>query len=392
MTSKLSFKIENINPLGMRTGRLAFSGERAEDILTPVRAFTNSDRSNFDKLKQIGLFKSGFDELSNLPFAINYSYNTEQLAALHNGNASQNHLRQLKKQVTDGKLNIFDPAISRNEKSRLVVIPEKTNNVLMDIQLQAGFKVITVLDEKPSSTAEEFKGRLNDARALLQTYEETQKDEEKQHLELFPRIDLAMRTDKFIAKINAINELGIKGVILKFASVIDNIENYRYLKKIAENNLFIHLSEVPRTFPKNDIYVMLALVLSGADSFSLQSRFRIDKDDIKAIMHKPIKRLDPNTWKFRQFDSLYSSDEKIQCCAVDKDYTKTEFRKAYNGAQLFITANRMHDSLVTNMELLKCRQETIQGSLKSHLQKKADAAKLMERVFKVAILSNPLSN
>ncbi len=392
MASKLSFKIENIDSLGMRAGRLSFSGERAEDILTPVRAFTNSDRGNFDKLKQIGLFKNGFDELPNIPFVVNYSYNTEQLAALHNGNASQNHLRQLKRQVTDGKLNIFDPAISRNENGRLVVIPKKTNDVLMDIQLQAGFKVITVLDEKPSSTAEEFKDRLKEAVKLLQTYEETQKDEEKQHLELFPRIDLAMRTDKFIAKINAINEFGIKGVILKFASVIDNIENYRYLKKIADTDLFIHLSEVPRTFPKNDIYVMLSLIISGADSFSLQSRFRIDKDDVKAIVHKPIKRLDPQIWKFRQFDNLYSSDEKIQCCAVDKGYTKTEFRKAYNGAQLFITANRMHDSLATNTELLKCRQEAMQGSLKQLLQKKADAAKLMEKMFKVAILSNPLSN
>lgn len=392
MTSKLSFKIENIDPLGMRMGRLSFSGERAENLLTPVRAFTNSDRGNFDKLKQIGLFKNGFDELANLPFAVNYSYNTEQLVALHNGNASQNHLRQLKRQVTDGKLNIFDPVISRNENGKLVVIPEKMNDVLMDVQLQAGFKIITVLDEKPSSTAEEFKDRLKDARNLLQTYEETQRNEEKQHLELFPRMDLAMRTDKFIAKIAAINELGIKGIILKFASIMDNIENYRYLKKIAETNLFIHLSEVPRTFPKNDIYVILSLILSGADSFSLQSRFRIDKDDIKAIVHKPVKRLDPYTWKFKQFDNLYGSDEKMQCCAVDKGYTKTEFRKAYNGAQLFITANRMHDGLVTNTELLKCRQETMQGSLKSHLQKKADAAKMMERMFKVPILSNPLIN
>ena len=188
----------------------------------------------------------------------------------------------------------------------------------MDIQLQAGFKIITVLDEKPSSTAEEFKDRLKDAMNLLQTYEETQRDEEKQHLELFPRMDLAMRTDKFIAKIAAINELGIKGIILKFASVMDNIENYRYLKKIAETNLFIHLSEVPRTFPKNDIYVMLSLILSGADSFSLQSRFRIDKDDIKAIVHKPIKRLDSETWKFQQFDSIYNSDERIYKRSVQK--------------------------------------------------------------------------
>ena len=52
----------------------------------------------------------------------------------------------------------------------------------------------------------------------------------------------------------------------------------------------------------------------------------------------------------------------------------------------------MHDTLTTGKELLICRQETTQNSLKTYLQKKTDAAKLMEKMFKVAILSNPLSN
>lgn len=378
------FKIEKTDRFGARAGSIRLN-KYDDAIETPTRAMTNSDFGHIKSLREIGLFKDGFDSVPNRIIEVSSPFWPNRLRTLDDSYATGKQEEQLYQYVEDqSRLTVYSPVFSKTS-----VVSDKNNEILMNIQQQAGFKAITICDRNAASSAEILKRRIEDAKQHISTYDNGDK------LAIFVQLEMKGASDSlFVDKLKTIADSHIDGLILKYGSLKNNLNKYISLYKIFNNkNIFLHLSGIRASFKgsrmKTSMYIMMLMPMLGFDSVSLWSiGFSDAKEHI--IRFGDARRFNPITYAYQKVEKIYKDYKKpMGCdCLIDNGLTVNDFSNKFIGTVTLNDANKIHDLLTSHKEFKLERAAIKTRDITSLIEKKSLAK---EAVSSLNLLSNRFS-
>jgi hypothetical protein len=343
----LEFKVDKTDRFGARAGNIRLNNY--DDMIeTPTRAMTNADFGHVKSLREIGLFKDGFDSIPNRVIEVSSPFWPKRLKTLDDSYTTEKQKEQLYQYVEDqSRLALYSPVFSRTS-----VVSDKNNEILMNIQQQAGFKAITICDRHVASSTEILSKRISSAKQYITTYDNGDR------LATFVQLEMeGAPYSLFIEKLKTVAKANVSGLILKYGSLKTNIDKYAALHEIFnDKNLLLHLSGIRASFKvnhmKNSLYTMMLMPTFGFDSVAL---WATGFGDVKehVIHFGSARRFDTKTYAYQKLEKIYPDFNKaIDCdCLVDRHLTVKTFSNKFTGTVTTNDANKMHDLLSSQTEL-----------------------------------------
>ncbi len=343
----LEFKVDKIDKFGARAGSIRLNNY--DDMIeTPTRAMTNADFGHVKSLREIGLFKDGFDSIPNRVIEVSSPFWPKRLKTLDDSYTTEKQKDQLYQYVEDqSRLVLYSPVFSRTS-----VVSDKNNEVLMNIQQQAGFKAVTVCDRHVASSAEILSKRIDFAKQYITTYDNGDR------LATFVQLELeGAPYQLFIEKLKAVSKANVSGLIIRYGSLKTNIDKYAAVHELFnDKNLLLHLSGIRASFKgnhmKNSLYTMMLMPMFGFDSVAL---WATGFGDVKehVIRFGSARRFNTKTYAYQKLENIYPNFSKAMgCdCLVDRGLTVENFSNKFNGTVTINDANKMHDLLSSQTEL-----------------------------------------
>jgi hypothetical protein len=379
------FELKTLNQddTGVRVGVVKSS--ECDDILTPIPALTSTDIRYIKKIKAagFGLFKNGWESIPHQIVEVVKFFNPEVLEKLTDSEVSQSHVKQLQEfTYAGGKLAMFRPVIDRK-----IEIPERINKILTEIQLQAEFDLITIQDPKFNSSPTIFEKMISKMRDYI--YESTEFD----YVEPIPMMRLDMPKDLFEEKLKILINNGFKGVSLIYSPYYHAYPNYLHLRKLSEDNdIFIHLSSIPKTWHENKKTSMMHLMqLWGIDSFSYRT-LKLPAEAIIKIKLKLARRFDNRSWgiiDINEHKKMWSDDLNCKCPVCEGRDLKS-FLKVYSGSDVLSAAMRIHDIYDGHKEFMIGRMFALSNEFKKYVRQKSYAIPAINKIFKTDLLAKQL--
>lgn len=320
------FTLQKVDSTGIRLGNIKIS-EYEKEIITPTRAMNNADFTHISELQSAEIIKNNIEDIPNRVVEVSVPFWNKKLSSLEYGPATTKIVDKLFKYTLDQtKASLFSPTFSRSAK-----ITTKQNKILLDIQQQAGFKALTIIDD-PDSNITEFTKRLYDSNEQIDKYgEKTGR---------LVQLDLSMNRNLLSQKINKVLDMGLDGIIFKYATFRLKIENYYAISKLLGNeNIFLHISGVRKSYKgprmKGSVYLPQMMPLFGFDSVaSFSVGFGYPE---KQVIFGKAKRFDVSTYGFLPLENIYKDPNMLMNCNCPVD-----MGRSYND---FININRMNDTI-----------------------------------------------
>jgi len=366
---------------GVRVGIIKSS--EVENIATPTHVLNTADIRHIQKLKNagLGLFPNGLNDTPHQIVEVARYYNEEKLKDIHDPTISDSQVKQLKSFTgAPGKLFLFRPNISRDIK-----IPERTNRILTDLQIQANFDVITLSDPHFNSDPAVFDKTMRNLR------EQVENSIEFDYVEAAPLLRLDMPYELFKRKMNIVMDNGFKGVVFPYSSYYTSRHNYLHIRELAQKEeLWFHLSGVMKTWHINKkSFLMHVLQPFGFDSFSLRSYRPFSNAVIKQIIAKRLDNKTLGVMDINELEKTYGDD--LHCnCYVDQGNGLNSFLKLYNGAEVLSSAIRAHDSYASLQELLKGRVYASEQEFVKYAKLRRFIIEPLKKIFKIDIFQKTL--
>lgn len=371
----MKFEIIKSNRLGIRAALIKRSG--FDYIKTPTLALTSVDLGAIERLQKVGLFKNWLDDIPHRIIEVNERFSQDRLNGLKQENDPTKLLELIKPYAEYlDKLIIFVPILNKG-----VFVDEKANDILIETQLQAGYQNITITDNQ-LFTPEEFKERLLHSADLIRKNDPFEYGE---NADIFVLLDIDSPTDILKEKLNIAFEFGVAGIILKYAFPKTHFSQYKFIKEFAsKKEIYIHISGVPKTNPyKNYIdkhsLLVLALSLSGADSYSIRPQIFISSDSNKTVRLKPTKLFDKDTWGALPVRSI--KGKLYTFPILNKSDTVREFLNEFHNKSKLIDAIRIYDRLAILLEFSKLRDSVINDKFLEFIKQKRYGVSAAEKIF-----------
>ena len=270
--------IVNQDQLGARTLEIRTS---KIDIVTPDRGVTSTEAGY---KKEIQVYYPIDDPFENKIFEAIQHFTKEEVKELHTKNGE---FKKRKKNLTavvrnhDDMLTKYFPRMGQD-----VVLDIHDVRALVDLQIESGLDIISIPDISINSRSREYEKHILQFAKYI---------EEHADAKPMPYIDMANNNERFRSKYNTIldNDGTFSCIGVIYRSTDEYRANYYYLSKNGDNKIWIHASNVGRTYNKTDTAQLHIPQQYAIDTCTVES-YRV-RTKISPKPLKDLKVFDPMT-------------------------------------------------------------------------------------------------
>lgn len=329
-------------------------------IHLPTRALNSHDMFHQIKLEPT----LGQKNLPNPILEINQEFNTSTIQSLEIAEASN----VVKNMVSDTSVagglryTIFHPIVPKS-----VIETDAVSRKWLEIQFQSDIDWITIRERRGCSPSE-FEERLVQSIKIIE-------DEDPAKTPM-PTLYIAEAKSAFVEKLEIIKRHGVSALDIVYASPVSFYANYLALADyIKENGLFVHASEVNRSWQGNMKTSMTHILTQfGILSSSAKYRHFIHPDAAKRYQElsrqKPKVRFDGKTLGHLTYaEHVAIHGEEIGCdCQTCDGRTLKEFFDVYKSLGILSSAIRIHEVNQSFKELVAERSAILAGSHRDYIK------------------------
>jgi hypothetical protein len=270
--------IVNRDPLGARTLEIRTS---KIDIVTPDRGVTSTEAGY---KKEIQVYYPIDDPFENTIFEAIQHFTKKQVKELHTKNGA---FKTRKWNLTAVVRNHDDMLTKYFPKMRQDIVLDLYDvQALVDLQIESGLDIISIPDISIDSKPREYEKHILQFAKYI---------EERADAKPMPYIDMASNDELFKNKYKVIldNDGTFSCIGMTYRPIDDHRANYYYLSKNGDNEIWIHASNVGRTYNKTDTAQLHIPQRYAIDTCTMESRRGGGEISLKPL--EDLKVFDPLT-------------------------------------------------------------------------------------------------
>ena len=348
---------------GPLRGRVLQIKSLVGDFETPTRV-PNSSELN-------AKIRTHFDEpWDNLVFEVaNRFADTDQVSALHQRNGTWAHRRRglaaFVDRFTGYALTKYYPQLPSDAR-----LSDRDIMCLVDLQLEAGFQVITLPEPYPTCTPERFE------RNLRRAWEQVERA--RPEAAVMPYVSVRQGPSSFKQKLRVLrqHENSLWALGIRFGSPFEYRPNYFELAEFSSRPFWVHASGVRRYLsPENPAGQLHALERFGIDTVSAEVP---QPPTTPSLDYSRVRYFDRRTVTYPQISSVVSKGERLPCnCPVCRRQSLEalvgNLKKLEPPGEIALRVNnaaRVHEVYSSTDEFEAVRTTIREGALDSYFRKK----------------------